>query len=194
VPHHRATYGTYTCPTCHKRFTRNQSGVKSDNPCCSKPCATSFRAGPPEQRFWSRVDKGDGTGCWLWTAGLNEHGYGLFHLQVTGVLASRAAWFFTYGAIPAGQCVLHECDAPACVNPAHLFLGTKADNSADMVRKGRSAKGSRHSQAKLTESAALEIRKRYAVDATPKAQLAREYGISPATLRSLLQRKTWAHV
>jgi HNH endonuclease len=104
-------------------------------------------------RFWAKVNK-DGPipkhcpelgACWLWTASLRNKGYGAFSYRYAGqcvqARAHRFSWELAYGAIPDGLCVLHRCDTPACVNPHHLWIGTKAENNADMQQKGRKVSG-----------------------------------------------------
>lgn len=90
------------------------------------------------ERFWAKVDKSAGANaCWPWTASRSPKGYGKFMLDGTPRVASRLAWQLTFGPIEDGFYVLHHCDNPSCCNPAHLWLGTKAENNADMIRKGR---------------------------------------------------------
>ena len=93
------------------------------------------------RRFWARVHKSDGDGCWLWTGARNR--YGNVHYKGRHRNTHRVAYEITYGAIPDGLCVCHRCDVPLCVRPDHLWLGTKADNSFDMVLKGRAARVAR---------------------------------------------------
>ena len=96
--------------------------------------------------FWSMVDRNGPTqphmtdGCWVWT-GIKHRGYGRFGQRGR---SHRIAYEATVGPIPEGASVCHHCDNPPCCNPAHLFVGTNADNVADMVAKGRQAKGDRH--------------------------------------------------
>lgn len=96
---------------------------------------------PIADRFWSKVQKTDA--CWLWTSNVHHNGYGQIAQSRNGatrqrwVWAHRVAWELTHGPIADGLLVLHRCDTPLCVNPAHLFLGTHLENIADSVRKGR---------------------------------------------------------
>jgi hypothetical protein len=90
----------------------------------------------PERRFDQRFSK-QPNGCWEWTAGRNEWNYGVFPIRGRNVYAHRFAYTRWVGPIPEGQKVLHRCDNPPCVNPAHLFLGTQQANVDDMYAKGR---------------------------------------------------------
>jgi hypothetical protein len=90
-----------------------------------------------EELFWAKVQKT--AGCWLWTASRTggNGGYGKFTVKQQLVYAHRQSWVIHNGEIPGGMMVLHSCDNPLCVNPAHLFLGTAYDNRMDCIRKGR---------------------------------------------------------
>lgn len=93
--------------------------------------------------FWSNVDKSGE--CWIWTGGSRAHnGYGIFVLEGHSRRAHRIAWELAVGPIPAGLCVLHRCDVPACVRPEHLRVDTQLANIEDRDRKGRQARGDDH--------------------------------------------------
>jgi hypothetical protein len=100
-----------------------------------------------ESRFWRFISPEPNSGCWLWSGGLDRHGYGRFPLNRRDKIAAhRLAWCLSHGDIPSGAFVLHRCDTPACCNPEHLYLGDHAQNMRDMVKRGRcnKASGERH--------------------------------------------------
>jgi hypothetical protein len=86
------------------------------------------------QRFWSKVQKTDG--CWLWTAALDDKGYGLFKLDRAMQKAHRVAWRMIVGSTGCFD-LLHTCDNPRCVRPDHMRLGTHSENMKDCASKGR---------------------------------------------------------
>ena len=145
-----------------------------------------------EERFWEKVEKGNG--CWQWTAGTNRHGYGVFTMDGEQLLAHRAAWQLTYGPVPEGEgahgtCVCHTCDNRLCVNPAHLFLGSHQDNMDDMVVKGRNVRGTEQRSAKLTEDDVEKIRANE--QGLSQRDLANLYGVSQPTISGIIRRKKW---
>lgn len=160
------------------------------------------------ERFWAKVDKNGPVPphcpelgpCWVWTAcTLNGYGYiGTGRYYGPPIKASIAVWLLHFGPIPKGQCVCHSCDNRACVRPGHLWLGTKADNALDMIKKGRSARGPRRWNTKLTDDQVREIRNRYirkTVGCHGNAGLlASEFGISTGYLSTLITRSERAHV
>jgi hypothetical protein len=160
-----------------------------------------------KERFWSRVRKTDG--CWVWTGQkwMGSHRYGVVRYEGKRKKAHRAAWFLATGEWPT-LLVRHRCDNPECVRIDHLELGTHAENSADMVARGRSLagdrspmrraevvakiRGERHPRAKLTEADVRRLR------AEPKTmgyrEMAAREGIGLRTLCQMLNGVTWRHV
>lgn len=114
------------------------------------------RNSPFEDRFIPEPN----SGCWLWLGGTQSQGYGMFDTRHGKVLASRHAYTKYRGKIPRGLHVLHKCDTPSCVNPDHLFIGTRHDNMQDASRKGRMHLGEADGMAKLTTRQVNTIRDR----------------------------------
>jgi hypothetical protein len=123
------------------------------------------------------------------------------------MFAHRAAFAVQYGPIPPGLSVCHRCDNPLCVNPEHLFLGTHAENMADMARKGRAntkpaiaaqrkeflPRGSAHRLAVLTEEMVIAMRALKRAGHTHKS-IAHNFGVNWVTARDAISGSTWTHV
>ncbi len=131
-------------------------------------------------------------GCWLWIGGWSRKGYGRTTGNGLSVLAHRIFYSAHVGPIPDGMMVCHKCDTPACCNPAHLFLGTAADNNDDMVAKKRSraARGTLNGSAKLTENEVREI----FYDSRPYSNVAADYCVSTTAVSRIKRGLRWAHL
>lgn len=145
------------------------------------------------ERFWNKVAVGTSDMCWIWLASKASHGYGQAFVSGEVRLAHRVAYQFAVGAIPPKMFVCHTCDNRACVNPAHLFLGTSTENNADRDAKGRQARGERQGHSKLTASQVIEIRNRRSDGETVRA-IAADYSVVPDTISRIVRRKRWGHV
>lgn len=134
-------------------------------------------------RFWDKVDIRGPEECWPWLAAKNKDGYGSFG---TGVgTETELAHRWACRPVPEGMYVLHTCDNPSCVNPAHLFLGTQADNVADCARKGRR---NQTRIRKLTPEQRSDIADAYATGLWSQSELGRLYGVSQATVSYITRR------
>ena len=176
------------------------------------------------ERFLDKTRRAE-NGCLEWTACryAGAYSYGKLGMGGRTVRAHRLAYELAHGPIPPGLFVLHKCDNPTCVEADHLFLGTAADNSADMVAKGRQAERARHGSrthperlprgdqhvlhmhperaarggavgsARLDEAGVIEIRALACAGATHR-ELAAAYGVSQTTISRAVRREAWAHV
>lgn len=151
----------------------------------------------PAIRFLRYVDKGPE--CWIWTGYRMPNGYGRFDGDT---LAHRFAFVQAHGPVPDGKEVCHTCDVRACVNPAHLFAGTRSDNMRDCIGKNRHAavtapesfaRGEEHVNAVLNEDAVRQIRAGEFSHLTQR-QIAARFGVCQATIRDVIHFTTWKHV
>lgn len=93
-------------------------------------------------RFLVKMQHNPSTGCTNWTSAKNCNGYGTFGVRQDGkqrnYLAHRLAWALAHNQeAPKEFEVCHTCDNRKCVNPAHLYLGTRQQNVRDAVERGR---------------------------------------------------------
>lgn len=176
-----------TCARCGQDFFRNKKAFY-----CSLAC-----------RFEAKVDRSAGPdGCHVWTGSTNGIGYGSLWCSGSAQrkeLAHRIAWELAYGPIPEGEgyhgtCVCHRCDNPACVNPAHLFLGTHLENAADRESKGRGrspgSPGQLNPKAKLSLEQVLSARA-LVLAGISRAEIARQWGVCKGTVARAVKGTTW---
>jgi len=149
-------------------------------------------------RFWKKIERRGPDECWLWTGTANKDGYGQVTIarEKRTVRAHRIAYFLGYGVDPGALHVCHKCDEPLCNNPAHLWLGTNADNIRDALSKGRmrfrGGYGHTHrTNAKITEADVVEIRRLYTTGEWSHRQIAAKFGLSQGNIWCILTRRTW---
>jgi hypothetical protein len=153
-------------------------------------------------RFWSKVNviyQEDGTPdfdvCWEWCAAVLTHGYGQFYYNGKLIGAHRFIYKCINGIIPDKICICHKCDNPGCVNPYHLWPGTKIDNNKDMFNKGRNVKGEMKGNTKLTGEQVKQI----LIDIYNNVysnirEICIGYNISKSVIIPILDGKNWKHI
>lgn len=147
------------------------------------------------QRFLSKVQKGKG--CWKWLSATIQNGYGVFYLNGKTEYAHRLAWEMKNGPIPAGKEICHSCDIKTCVNPRHMFLGTRQDNMQDAISKGRFCSGTKSHLHKLTDEQVIEIRRTYSRPSYGKSnakELAAHYNINRGMIENIVAGRNWKHL
>lgn len=164
---------------------------------------------PETDAFNSRTQKRP-SGCIEWAGPRDPKGYGRFTFKGKQRLAHRAAWQLFCGDLSPDACVLHRCDNPPCVNPAHLFLGDRGDNARDMASKGRQwvqknpagrpicpielkPRGAAHGCARLSEAQVIEIRTR-ASEGESGRQLAKAFTCSASLVSQIIRGTIWTHL
>jgi hypothetical protein len=186
---------TRICQRCGKSFSIPPSAAaRGKGKHCSKECR---HPGTIEERFWSRVDKGEPDECWNWIGGTSNSGRsggrrGEVSINKKPERAYRFSYMLHNGSIPNGKEICHTCDNPLCVNPKHLFSGTRLDNIMDMYRKGRDnhACGERVGCAKLTKQIILEIREMLAMN-IPHRVIAEKYNIDKGRVSRIKNKLLW---
>jgi hypothetical protein len=145
-----------------------------------------------EERFHEQYIRLPESGCWLWTGTGVRYGQIKKSGDPVPVGAHRVSWELHFGEIPDGLCVLHKCDVTACVNPDHLFLGTKKDNAVDRMNKGRGFRpiGEKNGRAKFSDDEIAEIRN----SAKSIEELADQYDVSDTAIYFIINGYTWRHI
>jgi hypothetical protein len=153
------------------------------------------------EKYWKSVDKRSPDECWPWRGHFHsgKWAYGTIYFYGKHIAAHRLAYIIANLVDPHPLLVCHKCDNPICQNPSHYFLGTHAENMADMRKKGRSlkARGESHNKAVLTEAQVREIRTRIKERGSHKgllAPFAREYGVKSSAMWSIFKGDTWKRV
>lgn len=183
----------YKCIVCGRDNIAETSVVrdKSARPCrCDNPGSNQFvQTMSIEDRFWSRLNKKSGDGCWEWTGGLSL-GYGALWDATcqNNVGAHCFSWRLHFGDVPDGLFVCHECDNRRCVRPDHLFLGTNGDNQIDSIKKNRGGRSV------LTVSMAIDLCREFYCGDYNIADLSRKYGVHFSTAASVVTGDSWGHV
>ena len=141
------------------------------------------------EKFTDYISPEPNSGCWLWTGTVNRQGYGRWGKKSR--YAHRLVYETRHGAIPPGLCALHKCDNPCCVNPDHIFLGSRADNTRDMYAKGRDrTTGDRSASAKLSSSDVATIR----ASNESLRTLGLRYGVGHSTIGKIKRGERWRNV
>ncbi len=161
---------------------------------------SQIKKGRPQKEFWSLVNRLGEDDCWEWKAGRNSSGYGVYRFEGVSCVASRIAYLLSFGGITAlaptdpesDQFVLHWCDNRVCCNPKHLHLGTQSINQLESYERRRRAqpKGQFHTNAKLTNEQAAEIRTLYAAGAR-QVDLAKQFNISQVNISKIIRNQTY---
>lgn len=174
---------SYARSLCHLHYERQRKGREVAAPRQRR----HGRGDTEEAQFLSLIRRGDATECWEWLGGKTAAGYGCTTVGwEDSRYAHRAAYALVHGPIPAGAVIRHTCDNPGCCNPAHLLVGSHADNVQDKIMRGRQ-------RTKTTREVVEAIRRDYAAGKSTKRELAARHNLSVPHVASIIRRKIWSH-
>lgn len=144
-------------------------------------------------RFWSKVDIRGEDECWEWKAYSPNGRYGGFKINSQRKLAHIISYELENGPVPDGLFVLHTCDNTKCVNPKHLYTGTREQNMKDMYDRGRDRHvfGEKHGRAKLTEEQVIDVLNSPYISSQ---KLADSLGVSYYTIWEIRTGRSWKHL
>lgn len=140
------------------------------------------------------IVKPDFTHCWIWFGQRDKYGYGIVNTTEGHFFAHRLMYQKLKGDLDSESVIRHSCDNSSCCNPDHLLPGTQADNMQDMVKRGRTAKGSRVRGAILNEDQVRAIKEQFKLYRGVYSQLGRWYGVDSETIRYVITGKNWGHI
>jgi hypothetical protein len=207
-------HGTSICEVCEKLFKWRRENKRKKLPTwCSRECRVKsgnfgFRPGGPlridemtPQEKFERLKKSfeknvvRSFGCWSWKGTIDKGGYGIMtcNKKHGSDRAHRASWIIHKGQIPKGILVCHKCDHPECTNPDHLFLGTSADNTKDMIQKNRKVIGSKMPTSKLTEEK-VRVIKELLNQKISYTKISAMFGVGVSAITRIKRNETWKHV
>jgi len=146
-----------------------------------------IRTGSEVERFHASYVPVPWSGCWIWLRSTDGDGYGLHYYQGQKHRAHRRSYELFNGSIQDGMLVCHHCDTPACVNPAHLSIGSCKDNLQDALKKRRFAVGEMNNKAKLTADQVEFIK----TCSLPTSQLVHDFGVSKSSINRIKRGATW---
>lgn len=183
-------------PPCSKPFTTPFQVVRF----CCRSCGNKNRTRESKEDIQSyfneRVKRSDNPlDCWEWIGMLNDQGYGIAGVRNSHIRAHRLAYELFKGPLSRGDYILHNphCRTRACVNPAHLRIGSQKENAADRKISGTQSLGERHYRTDFVVDDIRRIRKRYAEGALLE-DIAEDYGVGTVTIHDIVKYKTWRHV
>lgn len=187
------------CEHCGEQVLRTANlWGKKPRAFCNRKCWDDWNASP--QKFWSKVLKGADDECWEWAGACHPFGHGQVCYGGKVLYAHRVSYEFNIGPIPEGMTVMHLCDNPKCVNPAHLQVGTQAENLKHMRKHGRGftpphrSESVRNKNSKLNPDKVRKIRELHANSDLEICDIANRYGVSASCITGVVYGRTWKHV